>query len=213
LIGDDLDALKTMLGFAYDPQMCRQEDLLHGATDTINHFLGLYRVGDKYQFPAFLDRIAPMIRNCMYGWLDRSAGPYDKDSIARSEFCGFVRDIYELVGSEHQPKHPLVQTLLEIATERGSSSVLKNTGGEQPLIVMASQNVAECGRDIFLHLMDKTGLSANDNDKVITKELCIGVVLICLSCGEFLWKVMWEDKEEECIYCGRGLKYWKDSDE
>jgi hypothetical protein len=219
LIGDDPDALKTMLGFVYVPQICRPAELLHGATDTINHFLGLYLVGDKYQFPAFLVPVASKLKRQMRLWLGRSRGPLGKDCVAQSEFCGFIRDIYELVGSEHQPSHPLVQILLGIATERGSASVLNNIGGNQPLIVMASQKVAEYGRDIFLHLMDKTGVAkANDNGKVVTTELCIGVVLECPPCSDISWKVIWDDEESldeegECTICGLGLQYWKKGDE
>ena len=126
MIGDDPDAIKTMLGFVYVPQICRPAELLHVATDTIKYFLGLCRVGDKYQ-------------------LGRSHGPLGKYCVAQSEFCGFIRDIYELVGSEHQPSHPLVQILLELATDWPNTSVLKNTGGDLPLIVTASQKVAEFG--------------------------------------------------------------------
>jgi hypothetical protein len=205
LIGDDPDALKIMLGFAYDPQIRRPAELLYGATDTINHFLGLYRVGDKYQFPAFLDRVDPWLTGCMYDWLDRSTGPFDKDSIARSEFCGFVRDIYELVGLEHRPSHPLVHILLELATDRGSASVLNNTGGHQPLIVTALQEVAEFGRDVLLHLMGKTGSwEVGDKGDVVSTELCIGVELGCLVCEKFWWDVTMDDAQEPntvCTFC------------
>jgi hypothetical protein len=113
----------------------------------------------------------------------------------------------------------LVQILLGIASERGSASVLNNIGGNQPLIVMASQEVAEYGRDIFLHLMDKTGVAkSNDNGKVVTTELCIGVVLECPPCSDISWKVIWDDEESldeegECTICGLGLQYWKKGDE
>ena len=209
MIGDDPDALKIMLGFAYDPQMRRPVESLYGATDTIDHLLRLYRVGDKYQFPALLDRVDLWLADCMYDWLDRSTGPFDKDSIARSEFCGFVRDIYELVGLEHRPSHPLVHILLELATDRGSASVLNNTGGCQPLIVTASQEVAEFGRDIFLHLMDKTGSSeADDKGKAVSTELCIGAELRCLVCDKFWWDVKMDDAQEPetvCPFCGSDL--------
>jgi hypothetical protein len=209
LVGDDPDALKIMLGFAYDQQIHIWERPLNGTTVNIKRLLELYRVGDKYQFPAFLVPVASWLDSCVYKWLDSSAGPFDKDSIESSEFRGFVRDIYELVGSEHRPSHPLVQVLLELATDRGSASVLNNTGGCQPLIVTASQEVAEFGRDIFLHLMDKTGSSeADDKGKVVSTELCIGVELRCQPCDKFWWDVTMDDEQEPetvCPFCGSDL--------
>jgi hypothetical protein len=145
----------------------------------------------------------------MDAWMNGSFEP------VAEEFCGFVRDIYELVGSEYRPSHPLVQILLEIATERGSASVLKNTGGNQTLIVTASQKVAEFGRDIFLHLMGKTGsLEVEDEDEVevITYELCIGVKLECSSCP-IPYHVSPRSLQAMCPDCEQALGYWREDDD
>ncbi|RYN99230.1 hypothetical protein AA0120_g1969 [Alternaria tenuissima] len=211
LVGDDPDALKTMLRFAYDQQIHPSESPPKGTIVNIKRFLELYRMGDKYQFPALLIPVASQFRSCMDGWLHGDDEPFANDCDARSEFCGFVRDIYELVGPEHRPSHPLVQILLELATDWPITSILKNTGDGQPLIVMASQKVAEFGRDIFLNLMDKTGLSeANSDSKRVTTRLCIGVALICWRCRETSWKVMTDDEEklsEVCRHCGQALEH------
>jgi hypothetical protein len=120
--------------------------------------------------------------------------------------------MYELVGPEHRPSHPLVKILLELATDWPNTSVLKNTGDDQPLVVMASQKVAEFGRDIFLHLMDRTGIAEVNNDgEAITSQLCIGVRLICWNCGDVSWIVMTDDEEklhEVCRHCGQALKHF-----
>ena len=145
MFGDDPDALKTMLGFAYDQQIHLWESPLNGTTVNIKRLLELYRVGDKYHFRAFLDPVVSQFERCIDAWLTGDDKPLVKDCVARYEFCGLVRDIYELVGPEHRPSHPLVQILLELATDWPNTSVLKNTGGDLPLIVTASQKVAEFG--------------------------------------------------------------------
>ncbi|CAN9454314.1 unnamed protein product [Alternaria alternata] len=209
LVGDDPYALRIMLGFAYDQQIHPWESPLIGTTANIKRLLEPYRVGDKYQFPAFLVPVASWLGNCMDAWMNGSFEPVVE------EFCGFVRDIYELVGSKHRPSHPLVQILLEIATEWGLASVLENTGGNQPLIVMASQKVAEFGRDIFLQLMGKTGsLEVEDEDEVevITYELCIGVKLECSSCPT-PYHVSPRSLQAMCPDCEQALGYWREDDD
>ena len=209
MVGDDPDALKTMLGFAYDQQIHLWESPLNGTTVNIKRLLELYRVGDKYHFHAFLAPVVLQFERCMDAWLTGDDKPLVKDCVARSEFCGFVRDIYELVGPEHRPSHPLVQILLELATDWPNTSVLKNTGDDLPLIVTASQKVAEFGRDIFLHLMNRTGLAeANNDGEAIKSELCIGVRLRCWACCDVSWIVMMDDEEklhEVCRHCGEAL--------
>jgi hypothetical protein len=213
LVGDDPDALKTMLSFAYDKDFQPQKDWLDGTTININRLLEIYRVGDKYQFPAFLVWAASQLESCMNDWLNGDDHKTClKDCVRCSEFCGFVRDIYDLVGPEHQPGHPLVEILMELATDRPDTKVLKHIGHNLPLIVMASQEVAEFGRDIFLHLIYKTGFSdANNDGNIVTTELCIGVALICRHCGKKSWKVMTDDEKlhelrEVCRHCGRALE-------
>jgi hypothetical protein len=202
LVGDDPDALKTMLGFAYDQRIHPWESPLNGTTVDIKRLLELYRVGDKYQFPAFLVPVASWLDSCMEAWMDGFFEPVVEGSVARSEFCGFVREFYELVGAEHRPSHPLVQILLRIATEWGPAIVLKNTKGNQPLTVMASQEVAEFGRDMFLHSMAMTGLSeVEDKGEVVGLELSIGVKLQCVSCDAVWWSVPEDEEPNLACYC------------
>ncbi|KAG9186017.1 hypothetical protein G6011_02573 [Alternaria panax] len=215
LAGDDPDALKIMLDFAYTQEIHPPEGSLHGEIFTIDYFLELYRVGDKYQFPAFIVRIVSWLRGCMHAWLNKSGGPFGEDRIARFRFCSLVREIYELVGSEYRPSHPLVQVLLGLADDQGSTGILNNTGGNQPLIVLASEKTAEFGRDILLHLMKKTGpLEPDDNGEVVTAGLCIRAKVICSFCGQIWWNtVICGQKEElQCSECEVQFTHWVEKD-
>jgi hypothetical protein len=195
-----------MVNFAYDPVIRPPENSEFGATTTITYFLGLYRVGDKYDFPDFLAGVVSWFKCCLHAWLNRFPGSFGTDETALVEFSGFVRDVYDLVGSERRPEHPLVKVLLAVADDQGSASILNNTGRNQPLILTASEQVAEFGRDILLHLMAKTGTSTtNEDGETITTELCIGVRVTCLSCEEDWWRVVQDGDERDmvqtCIIC------------
>jgi hypothetical protein len=67
-----------MLGFAYDQQIHPSESPPNGTTINIKRFLELYRVGDKYQFPAFLVPVASQFESCMDAWLTGDDKPLVK---------------------------------------------------------------------------------------------------------------------------------------
>jgi hypothetical protein len=173
-----------------------------GASTTIDYFLGLYRIDDKYDFPEFQARIVSCFRSCMYAWLNNQATDSEEDAVALREFSGFVSEIYKLVGPGYKPDHPLVKVLLDVADDQGSASILNNNGYRQPLITMASREVAEFGRDILLHLMAKTGSSGkNEEDRFVTNELCIGAKVTCLGCDALSWRVVIDEGDEIEIWC------------
>lgn len=57
-----------------------------GASTTIDYFLGLYRIDDKYDFPEFQARIVSCFRSCMYAWLNNQATESEEDAVALREF-------------------------------------------------------------------------------------------------------------------------------
>jgi hypothetical protein len=57
-----------------------------GASTTIDYFLGLYRIDDKYDFPEFQARIVSCFRSCMYAWLNNQATDSEEDAVALREF-------------------------------------------------------------------------------------------------------------------------------
>jgi hypothetical protein len=191
-----------MLDFAYGQSSFPPEASRHGDTVKVNYFLGLYRVADKYDFPNLRLLFACWFKKYMHAWLHRFDKPHEKDSSAYQEFGGFVKDIYDLVGSKHQPSHPLVKTLLEVADNQGSASILNNSGFNQPLVIVASREIAEYGRDIFLRLMKKTGSSGPDEQgKVVKTELCVGINVRCLRCNMEWWRVTLRGKQDIGMRC------------
>jgi hypothetical protein len=160
---DDPDALKTILDFGYTEEIGPSKDTsLQGTASNIHYLLKLYRTGDKYDFPEFQDRVVMCSKSSIYAWFNRSGTPLANDAGAHEELCGLIRDVYDLVGSEHQPSHPSVDMLLDFVDNAGPTNILHNTGGNQSLIVTASREIAEFGRDIFLQSMRMTGSSDAD---------------------------------------------------
>lgn len=202
-----------MLNFAYDQKIPSPDDVdnVVRTARSIRNCLGLYRVGDKYDFPQFRDRVISVFK-CSIGWWSmqvRSDDPVPIDAIAHREFCGFVRDVYDIVGSEHHPSHPLVDVLLGFADDQRSTYMV-NRIGRQPLIASACREVAEFGRDIFLHLMAKTGVFHQDGG-IVTEALCIAASRKCPECEEVV--LMAELKENDwmgyCPRCGNSELDWR----
>jgi hypothetical protein len=200
-----------MLDFAYTEEIGPPEDTslqAHGAASNIHYLLKLYRTGYKYDFPEFQDRVVMCFQSSMCAWFNRSSTPLANDAVAQEEFCGLIKDVYNLVGSEHQPSHPLINILLDLVDNAGPGSILHNTGGNQSLIVTAPQEITEFGRDIFLDLMSKTRSSETDKQsKVITTKLCIGAKVECQTCANIWWRVIQDGEYKRtsvfCVKCGR----------
>ncbi|KAI4633894.1 uncharacterized protein J4E87_001061 [Alternaria ethzedia] len=98
---DDPDALLLMLNFAYDQKIPSLDDVdnVIRTARSIRDCLGLYRVGDKYDFAQFRDRVISVFK-CSIGWWSmqvRSDDPDPIDAVVHREFCGFVRDVYDIV--------------------------------------------------------------------------------------------------------------------
>ncbi|KAI4931170.1 hypothetical protein J4E85_003759 [Alternaria conjuncta] len=154
---DDPDALKTMREFAYDEDSLHPDELAKGTPIGIRHALGLYRVGDKYDFPRFRDCTISCFKLRLEHWLSQ---PSLGDDAAHKDFCDIVREVYDIVGPDNHTRQKLVVALLETIDDVDSTRILNNTGGKQRSVVEAAQEVAPFGRDSFLHLMAKTGSSA-----------------------------------------------------
>ncbi|KAI4640053.1 hypothetical protein J4E93_008853 [Alternaria ventricosa] len=173
---DDPDALRAMLNYAYDEKSVPwPDDSLAGTTFDIHHILDLYRVGDKYDFPSFRLQLIFRLMTALRRWFSRPSEPSIGYAAESEEFCEIIRKVYDIVGSEHQEDQDLVETFLQAIDEHPSARILNNTGGKQGIIVKASREVAEFGRDIFLHLMYIVGTEDHKDGTVSTTELCTGI--------------------------------------
>lgn len=144
---------------------------------------------------------------CVGTWLSQSIG---KDEVALREFSGIVREIYILVGPDPQPEHPLLKILLELV-DCDNVSLVHNTGRNQPLLLGASKDVAEFGRDLLLRLMAKTGSTGvkNNVETPTTRELCIGYKVRCPGCEVSWYKVAYDvHNEGHCVFCGEYFEDW-----
>ena len=187
-----------MLNYAYDEKSVPWPDSsLAGTTFDIHHILDLYRVGDKYDFPSFRLQLIFRLMTALDRWFSRPSKPPNGYAAESEEFCEIIRKVYDIVGSEHQEDNELVETLLQAIDEHSSARILNNTGGKQGMIVKASREVAEFGRDIFLHLMDIVGTEDHKDGTVSITELCTGTKVVCLLCEQRWWKVVVEGSSAE----------------
>jgi len=197
-----------MLNFAYDEASLYPDELAKGTLLGIRHTLGLYRVGDKYDFPRFRECVISCFKLRFKHWLSQ---PPIGDDAAHKDFCDIVREVYDIVGPDNHPRQKLVVALLEAIDDVDSTRILNNTGGKQRLIVKAAQEIAPFGRDSFLNLMAKTGSSTVDEfGMVSTTELCTGIRVKCPRCHTIWWRVVLEEEEDRierciCENCNRNM--------
>jgi hypothetical protein len=200
-----------MLDFMYDDTITLPDDQVDGSSKNIRHIIGLYRVADKYAVPSLEEWAIEEFSNEIYGWLQLAG----RTEGAKAEFCSIVSEFYDLVGSDPQPQHPFVQALLDIAEHEDGSTVLNNTDGNNPLLVRASQEIADFGRDLFLHLIAMAeATEPNEDDEVSAKELCIAVVVKCPECEEIWSRVQRSDLKDDgyCQLCGEWVGNWKNAE-
>lgn len=198
-----------MLNFAYDQKIPPPDDSSSGTPLNIRHCLDLYRVGDKYDYPQFRDQAVSLFKCSMGGWSIRRSDPFPRNAAAQKEFCGFVRDVYDVAGSDHQPSHSLVDVLLGFADGQRSTYMV-NGIGDEPLIASACREVAEFGRDIFLHLMAKTRLFRQDGG-IVTEALSIVTRRMCPDCDEVVSMADLEEDDWEGYRprCGEHQLDWR----
>jgi hypothetical protein len=211
LVGDDPEALKVMLDYAYNPRKLPLKDVLSEYNDIINirYFLELYRVADKYNFPAFRAEVICRFTSCMETWVDLDDEDTSEGSSKCREFSDVVRSVYDLVGSERKPKHSLIKVLMEVADKLDPASVFNNAGSRRPLIKMASQQVAEFGRDILLRMMKVTAKEiTGKKSEFIRTVLYVGFMVKCPYCNGEWWTVMRPEPSRwqgDCQGCGRRI--------
>jgi hypothetical protein len=210
---DDPVAITIMLNFAYTyNRSFPLPDGHRGTTKNIRRIISLYRVEDKYDFPDFEGAPEDEFVEQFHAWLDEPTSQAGKDESAVTEFCSIVSDIYNLVGPDPLPKHPLVYSLLMVMEQREEYSILNNVGGNHLLLTRASQEVAEFGRDLFLDLIGKTKkVNKGESDgRCKATELYIGTEVKCPSC-ERVWPYVDHagmDKDGYCPNCSNYVEDW-----
>lgn len=145
---DDPTLITAMLRYAYGsrtPLPVRSPSIQNAL-----FCVSLYRVADKYAFPELEERAALLFMVHMRRWLEHH-NDHDTDgegSARHQSFCEVVTETYKLPNA--CLTHPLVSVILDLTDD-----VEVMLDQDLPLLRSAAKEVAEFGRDMFLHLMSK----------------------------------------------------------
>ncbi|KAF2134684.1 hypothetical protein P153DRAFT_427340 [Dothidotthia symphoricarpi CBS 119687] len=152
---DDTDAVQHMLYHAYglpSPSLPTASEWL----DHLRYNLNLYQVAEKYSVPS----LATMSVGCFKRHWDSYLDDID---VAGEDVYHSYQDVVQRVyivaraqDGEHRRDHPLVKILLDGTITHQRISITKDHDKILDLFTKAADDVAEFGRDIFVHMMNST---------------------------------------------------------
>jgi hypothetical protein len=97
--------------------------------------------------------------------------------------------------------------------------VLHNVVESPVLLIQASQEVPEFGRDLFLDMLDKSRIATNaETGKRVITELATTIIVQCPDCDQ-VWRrpdcmVSTEDQHKgHCLLCGHFVEDWRKNQE
>lgn len=102
--------------------------------------------------------------------------------------------------------------------ERASSLCISQSDGKVPsLVVEASKEIAEFGRDVLLRLLENVGVEVDDEGKRTVQELDIVFQVECPHCERILRLeencLSDDDPGGYCLVCGEHIENWRDCDD
>jgi hypothetical protein len=147
----DPSIVLAMLGFAYNSEM-NLPNIGVSSTDNALFIVELYRVAIKYSFPSLLTKSLFLLKEEVGALLSQE---YTKGAFATEDFCQIIKKFYTLPGADS--KHDLIAWILGRTKCEGPLQIFRK-GSEVPeLLIDASQQVAEFGRDLFFYTMVQPG--------------------------------------------------------
>jgi hypothetical protein len=181
----------------------------HYPVANILRWIEIYRVAEIYGIPSLCAMSNKEAHTQLWNWLD----PYGPASPTPDEFCEIVAHIYKFLGADR--KHPLVRIILSMVDRRPMMNVLRNGAQTPVLLIQASQEIPEFGRDLFLDMLDKSRMTMKiETGKQVITELGTITRVECPRCDK-VWSrpdsmITTEDRHKgHCLLCGRFVEDWR----
>lgn len=206
-----------MLTFAYQtiPYYYRNFSSLFDVSKTsaasLIFCVTLYRVADKYIYPDLKEAAEENFTSQLYSWLERQedADVDDQEQTTPEAFNDIVKHVYDLPDAHY--KHPLVGCLLKATDVVTAIQVFNSEERTPELLVKAVTEVAESGRDLFLHLTSKSGVKQYGEGTHTIRELGVMTRVECPQCKEIWSKPDAHPEHGFCAECGKRYSIFDDT--
>jgi hypothetical protein len=190
----------AMLRSAYNPQINLPNKGGPSVENAI-YIIELYRVVSKYDFRVLWVQCLKLFEDQVWLWLLKS---HEEGTAMTDGFCEIVKNLYTL------PKanlgHPMISSLMWLTRRKGPVQIFWNGGKVPQLLIDASQEVAEFGRDLFLSAEYRSHFDVGTGKRIFV-DLAVLILAECPGCNNFVrwdkWASNDRPKRMQCLHCGR----------
>jgi hypothetical protein len=201
----DPSIVLAMLAFAYNNKI-DLPDKEKKSMDNVLFAMNLHHVAMRYGFTILQNKSLASFDDDLWNWPLIHLG---EDKAVAKIFSDFVKKVYTLPADS---KHSLAESLVELTKFEGPLQIFGYDGGASHLLVAASRQTPEFGRDLFLSMVDESsGLSMFRPDKRNIVCLDMTLQVKCPLCSEIQYRgktVEAGNKHNRCMSCGEPVEDW-----
>jgi hypothetical protein len=198
---DDPSVVLAMLEFAYSYRIDfpdREKFSIENALFVVE----LYHVATKYGFATLQEESVSYFGDEIW---EQMKGYSDEDTATADVFLQIVGKIYTL--PQAHSAHTMRECLIDLTKLEGPLQIFWNVDAGRQLLIDASKQVPEFGRDLFLSIMDETSdLSKRNSGKRNNVVIDMSIHKECSSCARveprerIIRRI--ERRLGQCMFCG-----------